>query len=143
MREATGEFNYTLALEVCKAILNAETAEEVETIKTNLPIYFKENGMSEEEALRFMSIVDTMLEMIEKEELVFDEKGNLVRNNEEIQETAEVGVPAPTPTANLNFGEIAGNIFGIAAGAVVICLALKNKVFNNKKSEDREDPWER
>lgn len=154
MRESTGATNWELLVDCCKAILSAESPEEVKSIKENLPVYLRESGWDEENITMFMKNVEGMTLMYQLEGIVVDEDGEFVKRESNVQETAEVGAPAPSPMTNLNIGGLAGNIFNLAAGAVVICLALKNTVFNNKKDEviepweifedeNREDPWER
>ena len=141
MKNATID-NFELLVECCKAILSAESPEEVAMIKENLPVCLREHGWDEETITTFMKDVDGMVMMCQLEEIVVNEDGQFVKKEEtNVQETVGADVPTSSINTNLNPKGHA-SVFGAAAGAIVLCMALKNKIFNKNKIEGKE-PWEK
>lgn len=114
MREATVELE--TALGYCQAILNAETEEEIGEIKEEIAEDMRTNGAPEEAIVSYITGLEDIVEKVESEEYVFTEQGTLVRNTEPTQANTLAGIG-----------------LGVVSAALVASIALKKKVFKNKK----------
>lgn len=130
MREATIELEPVLYY--CKAIFNAESAEEIEEIKQELLDGLRTNGTSEEVISDYSTFLDEVTVRFESGELTFDEDGQLVRNENFVQEgttlepngTLEIGSQATTA---------AGIALGLVASAIVVTVSLRKKFSKAKQ----------
>ncbi len=132
MKEAT--IDIKIILEYCKAILNAETEEEVLEIKAELAEVYRKNGLTEEDIQRYLNNVDEVVAMVESGEITISENGQLVRKEVPTQEVTEVN------SADVNTSSQANTLAGIGLGAVgatlVACIAIKKRFFKNKKNKN-------
>lgn len=130
MREATIELEPVLYY--CKAIFNAESEEEIEEIKQELLDGLRTNGASEEVISDYSTFLDEVTVRFESGELTFDENGQLVRNENFVQEgttlepngTLEIGSQATTAT---------GIALGLVASAIVVTVSLRKKFSKAKQ----------
>lgn len=136
MREATPELELERILDFCQLILNAGTPHAVEAILDEIPDILRESGYSEEQVEAFMIKLNTTLDRIENEELVFNEDGQLVPGPNFNQEYIEAGTlqstPEATPYANTVVG---GSAIGLSFALLIACAAARKKI--NKKSHGR------
>lgn len=130
MREATQELETLLFY--CKAIFNAESKEEIEEIKQEVLNSLRVNGVSEEIINDYSKAMEEAEARFESGELTFDENGQLVRNEDYVQEgttlepngTTEIGSQATTAT---------GVALGLITSAIVVTVALRKKFSKSKQ----------
>ncbi len=135
MREATPELERIL--DFCKQILNAETNEEIEIIKEDIATMLHEEGYGEEPVEYFMAKLDEVLELIENEELVFNENGQLVPGPNAEQETIEAGSLEPIPENNVQNNQTLGiAAMGLSLSLLVGCMAVRRKINNSKQHKN-------
>ena len=135
MREATPELERIL--DFCKQILNAETNEEIEVIKEDIATMLHEEGYGEEPVEYFMAKLDEVLELIENEELVFNENGQLVPGPNAEQETIEAGSLEPIPENNVKNNQTLGiAAMGLSLSLLVGCMAVRRKINNSKQHKN-------
>ncbi|MCX4364799.1 MAG: hypothetical protein OSJ70_03405 [Bacilli bacterium] len=135
MREATPELERIL--DFCKQILNAETNEEIEVIKEDIATMLHEEGYGEEPVEYFMAKLDEVLELIENEELVFNENGQLVPGPNAEQETIEAGSLEPIPENNVQNNQTLGiAAMGLSLSLLVGCMAVRRKINNSKQHKN-------
>lgn len=132
MREATVA-NET-ALEYCRALLNAETEEELIAVKEEIARDLKVNGMPEESIQAYLQNLDMFVEKLNSEEYFINEDGQIVANETPTQEVVETNAPQSTHMAT-QANTLAGISLGVAGAAIVACLALKKKVLKKKKNK--------
>lgn len=154
MKEATTKMES--ALEYCKIILNAESEEEIVGIKAEIVEGLRSNGSSEEFIQGFLLSLDSAVERLENENVVLDENGQFVRSEEAMQgeqtvlvdengqvvrneETMQEGqaIPVEEAPVNTNTGTntMAGVGLGLTMTALVASIALKKKIFKNRKNK--------
>lgn len=130
MREASGEFLEYIS-NFCQAVYNAESEEEIESLRGNLKDGFRQNGFSEEEITAVMNKIDSVSLGLELGTLTFDEDGKIVRQ-EEVIATQEVE-PDNVVSSNSQANTSVGVGLGVVGAAVVASLALKKKILKSKK----------
>lgn len=130
MREASGEFLEYIS-NFCQAVYNAESEEEIESLRENLKDGFRQNGFSEEEITAVMNKIDSVSLGLELGTLTFGEDGKIVRQ-EEVIATQEVE-PDNVVSSNSQANTSVGVGFGVVGAAVVASLALKKKILKSKK----------
>jgi len=132
MREATVELESIL--EYCKAILNAETEEEVLAIKAEIGNIYKAVGYTEEEVQTYLNNIDAIVVMVESGEATISESGELVRSEVPTQKITEVSGAGMNVTSS-QANTLAGIGLGVVGATLVACLAMKKRLFKNKKNK--------
>ncbi len=137
MRNATVELE--TALEYCKAILNAESEEEILAIKGDIAEGMRANGSPEEVIENYLNGLDEVVSRLDSGEYSITEDGAIVRN-EDVEsivthEVVETEAPQVIRSAPSQANTKAGLAFGVAGAAIVASLALKKKVLKNKKNK--------
>ncbi len=130
MREATVELETVLTY--LKAIFNAESKEEIEEIKQELLDGLRTNGMSEEMLADYSAALDRAEASFESGEITFDENGQLVRNENYVQEGTTVE-PNGTPEIGSQATTAAGVALGLVTSAIVVTVALRKKFSKAKQ----------
>lgn len=133
MREATVELENMLSY--CKAIFNAESEEEIEQIKQELLENLRANGTDEQVVSDYEMYLEQIVDRFESGELTFDENGMLVRNEEFVQESAQVQAPEPVESGNFST-TAAGVALGLVASTIVVTVKLR-KNFSKKQKQKR------
>lgn len=134
MREATIELEK--ALEYCKAILNADSEEELIEIRNDITKDLKNDGFDEEYIQTYLDRLELTTTMIESGEYIISENGLIARNPEKITELQ--GVPAESEVNSMsNTPSMAGVGLGVTLTALVATLSLKKRVLKNKKTKNR------
>lgn len=122
-------------IEYCREIYNAETQEEIETIETEITEYLREKDYSEEQIQIWIQQIELVVDTIVKEErIIFNENGTLQKNETPTQEVIETNIPKSTSTDS-QANTPASVTFGVLGAALVTGIALKKKVFKNKKNK--------
>lgn len=118
----------------CKAILDADSVEEVSEIRESVANTFKECGFDDEYIANLNNTVDRQLVAIETGLLVFNEKGQLVTPGEYAEQ-----ITTQEPSANIQREAEAKAAagFSLAAAAIVASLALKKAVLKHQKSKTK------
>lgn len=129
MREATDETEYEYyvkLLEFCRAILNAESEEEVETIKEEIPVFLRENyGYDDVAVDGYMTHINNIMEKVETGEIDLNEiplQVNELQSTETVQETQNTIRDVGIATAGI----------GIGLGLLLGCMALRKKTAKKK-----------
>ncbi len=134
MRETT--IDLEMATDYCKAILAAETEEELGEIRGDIVNYLKGIGYEDEYIQNYLGRMDVAVSLIEDGEYVISRDGNLVRNHEattEIQET-----PVPSEVNKIPDSHSMASVgLGVTLAALVSTIALKKRVFKNEKTKNR------
>jgi len=116
----------------CKAILNAESEEEISQIKQGLLDDLRESGKEEQIINYFDTYLDQMVGRFESGELAFDENGMLVINEEFMQESLNTPAPDSTELGGMS-NTSAGVALGLVASAIVVSIKVKKMFDKNKK----------
>lgn len=146
MREATPEIEYYGALlEFSKAILNAESEEEIAAIREEIPKVLNERfGYDSAESEVFIARLNNWIKIIDENDIDLDELESMIESvvNDEIsaEEANEIltssnSTESLTETSSVNpqndVGIAAGGI-GIGIGIFLGCYALKKKLLKSK-----------
>lgn len=139
MREATVELE--TALEYCKAILNAESEEEILVIKNEITNAMRTNEVDEQYIEQYITKLEFLVDEVEKGNYILTETGLVKNDVEETVEVVETNPPEPTNIES-QANTKAGLALGLAGAVIVTCIALKKKLLNQKKNEN-EDSFHR
>lgn len=130
MKNATEDLD--LALAYCQEILNAESEEEIESIKEAIANGMRGNGASEEYVQSYITRLETVVENVENGTYVFNSEGYLLRKDDIVEEVVESGAPSANDIPS-QANTVAGVSLGVVTAAIVASIALKKKVLKNKK----------
>lgn len=130
MRDATIEFEKVL--EYCKAILTAETEEEIMEIKEEIANTLREENMTEEAVLNYIQNLEEAVEKIETQGFIIDENGRIIVNETSTQAVAETEQTQLTNTNSINNTNGTVSV-GLCAAALIACMTLKKTVLKNKQ----------
>lgn len=119
----------------CKAIIEAETPEEVTDIQNYMVYTLKECGLDNGDIEEFTTIVDAQLIALRSGNLVFDEKGLLVSPEQNNVHIVDKEVEGPSPNGMTNVKMSSG--LGLAAAALVATIALKSRILKNQKNKTK------
>lgn len=124
MKPATEEF----LLEYCKAILNADSEEDLLLIKNEMIEQLKEFNYTEELIEEFFTRADSMLNN-ENDYEILEHDIYSETNSEQITPQTN-----PNVTSNMNTGVLVG---GVGVSAIIAAIALKRKVLAKNKKKSR------
>ncbi|MCX4365714.1 MAG: hypothetical protein OSJ70_08090 [Bacilli bacterium] len=127
MVDATSENEYyEMILEYCKAIVNAETEEEVESIKEEFAETLKTQGYDDITVDQFLTNLNNSVEAVESgKSSVADYESQLDSFHNETETLQEVPV-------NTQQTMMVGSGVGIGLGILAGCFALRKKTLKNK-----------
>ena len=134
MREASNEV-LEKYVDYCQALLAAETEEDILAAKDQMAQDLIEQGHTEEEVHTFLGTMDELVEKIEDGEYVFNGTTFVLKDKEESYGTLYEGPTTEANSASMAYTK-AGIGLGLAGATIVTVLALKKKVFKNKKNKN-------